>query len=110
MTTTTATSTPTIPEVGMGATVVYWSDREPGTIVKVSKSGKTIVVRADHAVRVDDRGMSDSQDYEYSPNPNGHEWEFSLRKNGRWVQVGETARGGTICAIGYRRKYYDFSF
>jgi hypothetical protein len=103
-------ATTTIPEVGMGATIILWSDRLACTIVEVSKSGKRLTVRRDKTTRIDGNGMSDSQKYEYEPDPQGSERTFSLRSNGRWVQEGETMRGGTNLAVGVRREYYDFSF
>lgn len=99
-----------VPEVGIGATVHFWSDAHACTVVEVSKSGKRIVVQQDDAKRTDTNGMSDCQSYEYTPNPTGCTWTFSLRANGRWILAGDPAKGGISCGLGYRRKYYDFSF
>jgi hypothetical protein len=96
------------PEVGMGATVLGWSDRHAGTVIEVSKSGKRIKVRLDKATRIDKNGMSESQEYTYEPDPDGTEYTFSLRQDGKWRLVGE-AKGKTV-ALGYRRHYHDFSF
>lgn len=98
------------PEVGMGATILMWSDRQAATIIEVSKSGKSILVREDNAKRVDNNGMSDAQTYEYSANVNGRVTEFTLRRNGRWVRKGESQKGGQRVAIGYRDHHYDYSF
>ena len=54
-----------IPYIGMPATLVYFSDREPGTVVDMSPSGKTIYVQEDNAIRTDNNGMSEIQEYEY---------------------------------------------
>ncbi len=97
------------PAVGMGATELQWTDRSPYTIVEV-KSASRIVVQADSSKRIDGNGMSESQDYEYSPNPNGRKVVVTLRKNGRWVAEGQPAKNGTTFAIGYRDAYHDFSF
>jgi hypothetical protein len=99
-----------IPEVGMGATVLLWTDREPATVVSVSKSGKSLIVKGDHAERVDDNGMSEQQEYKFSPNPDAIGVEFTLRKNGQWVRKGEPMKGGQRIILGKRSKYYDFSF
>jgi len=96
------------PAVGMGATMLYWSDRHAATIVEVK--GKVVVVQQDHAKRVDGNGMSDSQAYEYAPNPAAPKVAFSLRKDGQYVQVGHDMKSGTALLIGDRREYYDFSF
>lgn len=98
------------PQVGQGATVLYWSDRHAGTIIEVSKNKKRVVVQRDKAKRVDANGMSDAQTYEFTPDPEGQTWVFSLRKNGRWAQVGETMSGGLRLGIGYRSEYYDYTF
>jgi len=99
-----------VPEVGMGATILCWSDRHAATIVKVY-TPKKIGIKQDKATRVDKNGMTDSgQHYEYSPVDSNPEEVYTLRKNGRWVKQGETATGGGNLAIGYRDEYYDYSF
>jgi hypothetical protein len=99
-----------IPQVGDGATIAYFSDRRACTIVAVSKSGKKVTVQFDTALRSDERGMSDAQEYCYYRNPEGTLREFSLRSNGRWVMVGNPAKNGTSLYIGQRLEYYDYSF
>lgn len=94
------------PEVGDGVTFLYWTDRKPGTIIEVSKSGRVITVQEDTATRIDSNGMSDAQSYEYSPNPEGAVSKYSKRKDGRWKAVGGTSE----IAVGYRDKYHDYSF
>ena len=97
------------PEVGMGATMISWTDREPATIIEVSKSGKKITIQTDIATRTDDHGMSDAQSYTFERNPKAYATEYSLRKNGRWVRVGDSMTGSSLL-VGQRSKYYDFSF
>ena len=96
------------PEIGMGATVCYWSDRHAGTIIEVSKN--CVLVQHDKAIRTDSNGMSDMQTYSYERNPQGQVMEFTLRKNGRWIQRGSDMKNGVSLVIGHRREYYDFSF
>ena len=106
------------PEVGMGVTFLCWTDRHPGTIVGVDRSGKRplIAVQGDHAQRVDDNGMSESQTYEYSPNPDAPIGYYRLEDDGRWYRVVRNAETGRWnkrrerCIIGHREKYHDFSF
>lgn len=99
-------SNPDKPEVGMGATILMWTDRAAGTIIEVSKSGKTIKVQRDHAKRIDDLGMTDSgQKYEFSRNPNGSIYTFRFGKRG-WRGTG----GSPGLLIGHRSEHYDFSF
>ena len=47
-----------IPTVGMGVTILGYSDRHPGTIIEVSKTGRSIKLQEDNWVRVDKNGMS----------------------------------------------------
>lgn len=110
-----------VPEVGMGATILSWTDRNPGTIVSVecNKNGSYLVgVAYDDYRRVDNNGMSEEQDYEYLPIEGAEATNFykaksldddwrAVRKNDneRWVYC---SNGGLI--IGKREKYHDFSF
>lgn len=97
------------PVVGMGATILGWTDRYPATIVEVVND-KTIVIQEDHAERIDKNGMSESQEYIYSPNTNAVKRTYTLRKNGAWVIQGDSMKNGSRLLIGEREKYYDFSF
>lgn len=99
-----------LPEVGKGATICYLSDRHAATIIKVSANGKEVTIRQDHARRTDSNGMSEIQEYEYTPNENGPESIFTLRKNGRYVKLGESMNNGLGIKIGVRREYHDYCF
>lgn len=98
----------TVPVVGMAATILGWSDRHPATVVWVSASGKTCRVRECDARRVDRRGASEAQEYEYSENPAAPEREFRLGKRG-WRESGTGGKGNGL-RLGRREKYHDFSF
>jgi hypothetical protein len=97
------------PEVGMGATICYWTDRHAGTIIAVSASGREVKVQVDKAVAKHKNIFTETQDYEYSPNPEGSIYTFTLRKNGRYVEKGSSMKG-TKLWVGDRREYYDPSF
>ena len=58
----------------------------------------------DYAERLDKNGMSESQQYEYRPNPNGRIHVFRLTKRG-WRN-----KAGNGLMIGKRERYYDYSF
>lgn len=104
------------PTVGMGATILGWTDRHPATIIEVWKKDYVVAVQEDHAFRTDKNGMSESQEYTYFPNCAGNisyyrfvdgRWQ-SVRMNfktGRWVKT-----EGSGLRIGEREKYHDFSF
>lgn len=106
------------PQVGMGATVLCWTDRHAATIFRVFKVGKSqfVEVRRDIATRVDRNGMSEAQDYTYKTTPNGSADIFRFN-GGRWehVRFNEdtkrwNATRGNGLRIGDRNEYHDFSF
>lgn len=94
------------PEVGMGITICQYTDRKAGTITRVSTSGKTFWFKYDIAKRIDNYGMSDCQDYEYTEDPNSWEQKASLRKDGCF-RVKST---GYYVALNRRDAFHDFSF
>lgn len=105
------------PEVGMGATELSWSDRRAYTIVKVI-SEREVICQADNAERKftsapdskerDMEVFSDSQDYEYTPNPEGYKVRVKIARNGTWRTEGRNK--GRAWRIGVRDQYHDFSF
>lgn len=107
------------PEVGMGATLLSWTDRNPATITKVFAIGKALAVQVKQDdFKVVSGSMQDgSAEYEFSPNPTGYAWTFKF-DGSRWVQVvlnKSTGRwkkvsGGDSLRIGDRAKYYDPHF
>jgi hypothetical protein len=90
------------PEVGMGATVCWWTDRMAGTIIHVTAT--QVHVQLDRATRTDKNGASEHQEYSYEADPDGEVIVFRLRKKG-WG----TAKGMGIM-IGGRHAYHDYSF
>lgn len=109
---------PVMPAIGMGATILSWTDRHAGTVVGIltRRDGSLLGVRVqeDTATRVDRNGMSEAQAYDYTPNPEGHVWTFR-RHNGAWRECHANGRvmakgSGMGLALGRRERYYDFSF
>lgn len=109
------------PVVGMGVTMLGWSDRHAGTIQKVEVKGKFTYVHItrDEAKRTDNHGMTDSgQQYEYTERPDAPRSIFRRKEDGRWQECyinPETGRyksynGGSGLQIGVRNEYYDYSF
>lgn len=92
------------PSVGMGITVLMWTDRHAGTITRVSPSGKTFWFQEDIATRTDKNGMSDSQSYEFMPNPDASIQCARLTKSGAYKC------NGTQIRVGDRDAYHDYSF
>jgi non-ribosomal peptide synthetase component E (peptide arylation enzyme) len=89
-------------ELGDGATLCHWSDREAFTVIAKTKSGKTVTLQADTATRSDANGMSDAQTYTYERNPAGRTIKARLTSRG-WSANGTKVIPG-------RHAYYDFSF
>ena len=89
------------PEVGMGATILMWTDRHAATIVRVTPS--QVHAQRDNSKRLDTNGMSESQQYEFTPDP-----EASVEIY-RKTKQGYKGPSGTLI-IGHRSKYHDYSF
>lgn len=107
------------PQVGMGATILCWTDRKAATITAVIPCGNSVLIRVqeDHATRTDQNGMSECQAYEYQPNPDGAVSTYRRRKNGTWQLVQLNVRTqrwnaveGNGLRIGDRQHYHDYSF
>jgi hypothetical protein len=103
------------PEVGMGVTMLGWTDRHAGTIVEVNNKKRYIAVTEDHAKRIDNNGISESQEYEYTPDFNGYRIYYRKDRKGEWrvCHYNENkrlvfGRGGLI--VNHREKYHDYSF
>ena len=94
-----------IPVVGMGATIMHWSDRDPATIIEV-KSPRRIVIQKDKYTRTDNNGMSSSQTYTYEPDPDGSIYFVTKRKGGEW----RISKDNTLISLGNRRRYHDYEF
>lgn len=94
------------PVVGMGATIQHWSDRTPATVIKVSPSGKKIVLQEDISIRLDANGMSEIQEYSYKTDANGTLHTATLRDDGTYRIKGSKQ----LVSLGNRRKYHDYSF
>ena len=91
--------------VGDGVTICHWSDRTACTVVSVSKTGKTVVIQEDKAVRTDKNGMSEAQDYDYFPDGKGALHNVRKNKKNQW-----RVSGSRLTVIPGRDQYYDFSF
>jgi hypothetical protein len=105
------------PEVGMGATLLGYTDRHAATVTAWDAKTQVVSVQRDHAKRIDRNGMSECQDYEYSPDPEGYVEHFRRAKDGRWQPIRwnpETGRwnkrGGDGLRLGERREYWDPCF
>lgn len=90
------------PEIGMGATKLSYSDRDPYTIIEIISKNK-IVVQEDDAENIGE--VCYDQNWRITPNPKGHKITLINTKKG-WKVLG----GCTRFIIGHREKYYDYEF
>lgn len=97
------------PEIGMGVTEMCWSDRHPYEVIAI-KDDRHITVRALNAKRIDNNGMSECQEYEYTSNPENITVNLFLTKAGEWREKYGRSLGDTRYAIGFAEKYHDYSF
>jgi hypothetical protein len=99
----------TKPVVGNGAHINNGVDTHSVTIIEVSESGKSVIVQRD-SVKPKAGSASYSNEWEMTPDPNGATYEFSLRKNGFYIQTGEAMNFGSTLHLSGRREYYSYEF
>lgn len=106
------------PVVGMGGTILQWTDRRACTVSAIL-APDAIEVRDDKATRTDSNGMSDAQSYAYETDPAGAVTLFKRHRDGTWRQAMRSDAGrivwvdrgrGERLRLGVRRHYHDFTF
>lgn len=95
-------------KVGDGASYIIWTDREPVTIIRISKSGRTLWAQQANYETAEEHDYWNNQKYTYSPNPDGEIYRFSLRASGVWKMANHQGSGMNL-SPGYRR-YQDPCF
>ena len=120
------TVTPATFTVNAEATVLGYSDRHAGFIIEVSKSGKQVTFQYGEAKLLNgmDSNAADklvchpggfcghvegAQRWEITKDGNGATRKFSLRGNGKWIEVGQSATGGARLVAGHSH-HYDYNF
>ena len=103
------------PTVGMGVTMLSWTDRHAGTIVEVNTKKRYIAVTEDQTKRIDNNGISESQEYEYTAVMDGYRNYYRKDRKGQWRRCYHNNNGRIVFGtggliIGRRESYYDFSF
>lgn len=91
------------PSVGDPATIVYWTDRTPATVVEVEDKDH-ITLQEDKADYAYPEGYAKSVER----NPNGR--LFKARRVKRGLKKGQWRTGGLVVLIGVRDAFYDHSF
>lgn len=111
---------PTVPEVGMVATYVIYTDRHAVDVIKVSSSKKTITVRQRKLIVTKKPVMVpggfaavvvEDAKFASEPDPDGEIMKFSLRKSGQWKKAGHPMNSpGMRLVLGVDSPYYDYGF
>lgn len=110
------TTTNGTPTVGMGATLLEWTDMEPYEIIRVSPSGKTIDLRDMKADRAADWTPDTIPGgfFGHTRNNADQRWIITTNPDGKVITARLTKRGwntklGRI-SLGVARKFYDYNF
>lgn len=104
---------------GSRVSIHFYSDIEPATVI--CRTPKTVIVRVDKATldptwkpEMHVGGFAahcsnqSTQRWIVEEDPDGRTMKFTLRKNDRWIQAGESKRG-TWLGAGWR-KFHDYNF
>lgn len=94
--------------IGVGATVSIGSDCYPATIIHVD--ARSISVQMDHATEAEGYDYYQNQVHDFAPNPKGEIKVFTLRRGGRYAELGSPVGRGYNLQIGERRQYRDPDF
>lgn len=101
--------------VGMGATILAWTDRYAGTVISIEKG--VVTVQLDNFRRTDSNGISEDQQYEYFRDEQAPIYCFRKDKKGFWRAVRKNERTGRWnradgygIRMGVREKYEDPCF
>lgn len=98
-----------LPKTGMGATILMYTDRHAATVVQIVTPFE-IIIQEDTATRTDKNGMSECQQYAYTPNLEAVRLRVRKNRLGQWKIVKNQPLGGTVVSLGERDHYHDYSF
>lgn len=94
-----------VPEVGLGCTICYYSDKRAATVTKVISPSRIEVTF--NRVRCIDYYAGN---YEILPELEGRPKVFTKRRNGYWVAEGQLFKDGVLLMLHYQSHYIDPSF
>lgn len=101
------------PEVGKGATELFWTDRKAWFVNSVSADGKSCEIELPKVVRTDNNGMSEIQHYRFERESNP--FKLTLRyRYGSWYVYNAKHPYKRYSKInirfGFMSQYHDYSF
>lgn len=94
-----------VPEVGLGCTICYYSDKRAATVTKIVTPCK-IEVTFNQTKCIDYY----AGEYEILPELEGEAKVFTKRRNGYWVAEGQPYKDGVLLMLHYQNHYIDPSF
>lgn len=94
-----------VPEVGLGCTICYYSDKRAATVTRIISPCK-IEVTFNRVKCID---YYDGQ-YEVLKELEGSPKVFTKRRNGRWVAEGQSCKDGVLLMLHYQHHYIDPNF
>lgn len=94
-----------VPEVGLGCTICYYSDKRAATVTKVISPSR-IEVTLNRVKCID----YFAGNYEILPELEGAPKVFTKRRNGYWVSEGQSFKDGVLLMLHYQNHFIDPSF
>ncbi len=94
-----------VPEVGLGCTICYYSDKRAATVTKIVSPCR-IEVTFNRTKCIDYY----AGEYEILSELEGTPKVFTKRRNGYWVAEGQSYKGGVLLMLHYQNHYIDPSF
>jgi len=91
-----------VPEVGLGCTICYYSDKRAATVTKIITPCK-IEVTFNKTKCIDYY----AGEYEILPELGGAPKVFTKRRNGYWVAEGQPFKCGVLLMLHYQNHYID---
>ena len=92
-------------QIGDGVTYSVGSDAYPYTVIGVERNGRKLILQSDDFKRIDSNGLSESQEYEITPNPEGAVIEVTWKPSLGWY-----GSKWSRYSVGHRSAYRDPHF
>lgn len=96
--------------VGTLVTRCVGTDRYPYEVIHISDDLNTISIRQMSVEKGIDYDYYNNQVYTYFPNEREYTIQLTLRKNGKYVEIGQSMKNPTHYIFGKAQMYLDPSF
>ena len=91
-----------VPKVGLGCTIIYYSDKRAATVTRIISPSKIEVTH--NAVRCLNYYAGE---YEILPELQERTAIFTKRSNGKWIMEGNKSKDGVRLMLHYQHHYID---